>query len=70
MFGVRRFRQTLLSITSCDSPMNRPRENDLPMKSIHVTRWGPAGPRVVMVHGSSQGSEVGGDGHFLNRPGF
>ena len=31
---------------------------------IHVTRWGDSGPRVVMVHGSAQGSEVGGDRHF------
>ena len=32
--------------------------------SIHVTRWGTAGPRAVLVHGSAQGSEVGGDRHF------
>lgn len=31
---------------------------------IHVTRWGEAGPRVVLVHGSAQGSKVGGDHHF------
>ena len=31
---------------------------------IHVTRWGTSGPVVVMVHGSAQGSQVGGDGHF------
>ncbi len=31
---------------------------------IHVTRWGASGPVVVMVHGSAQGSQVGGDGHF------
>lgn len=29
-----------------------------------ITRWGQLGPRVVMVHGSAQGSEVGGDRHF------
>ncbi len=32
--------------------------------SIHVTEWGKSGPRVVMVHGSAQGSDVGGDYHF------
>lgn len=32
--------------------------------SMHVTRWGTSGPVVVMVHGSAQGSEVGGDRHF------
>lgn len=32
--------------------------------SIFITRWGTTGPRVVMVHGSAQGSDVGGAGHF------
>lgn len=32
--------------------------------SIYITRWGQSGPRVVMVHGSAQGSKVGGDRHF------
>jgi len=32
--------------------------------SIYVTRWGQSGARVVMVHGSAQGSQVGGDHHF------
>lgn len=32
--------------------------------SIHVTRWGQSGPKVVMVHGSAQGSRAGGDRHF------
>lgn len=31
---------------------------------LHVTRWGEAGPRVIMVHGSAQGSRTGGDAHF------
>ncbi len=31
---------------------------------IHVTRWGHTGPSVVLVHGSAQGSKIGGDGHF------
>lgn len=32
--------------------------------SLWVTRWGQSGPRVVMVHGGAQGSEVGGDRLF------
>ncbi len=32
--------------------------------AVHITRWGHSGPRVVMVHGSAQGSEAGGDRHF------
>ena len=32
--------------------------------SMFVTRWGQQGPRVVLVHGSAQGSSVGGDRHF------
>lgn len=31
---------------------------------IHLTRWGDSGPRVVLVHGSAQGSRIGGDHHF------
>lgn len=34
---------------------------------IHVTRWGDTGPKVVLVHGSAQGSKVGGDGHFATQ---
>jgi len=33
-------------------------------ESIYVTHWGTTGPRVVMVHGSAQGSRNGGDHHF------
>lgn len=32
--------------------------------SMHVTRWGANGPRVVLVHGSAQGSTLGGTHHF------
>ena len=32
--------------------------------ALHTTQWGGSGPLVVMVHGSAQGSEVGGDRHF------
>lgn len=33
-------------------------------ETLHITRWGYAGPKVVMVHGSAQGSAVGGDHQF------
>lgn len=39
----------------------------LSASAIHLTTWsrlGASDPRVVMVHGSAQGSEVGGDRHF------
>ncbi|HEY2256307.1 MAG TPA: alpha/beta hydrolase [Variovorax sp.] len=31
---------------------------------MYLTRWGSNGPRIVMVHGSAQGSELGGQRHF------
>ena len=31
---------------------------------VHLTRWGEAGPTIVMVHGGAQGSSVGGERHF------
>ena len=34
---------------------------------VHVARWGTTGPRVVLVHGSAQGSQVGGDKHWENQ---
>lgn len=34
---------------------------------IHLTHWGHAGPRVVLVHGSAQGSRIGGDRHFAGQ---
>ncbi|MEO6570640.1 MAG: alpha/beta hydrolase [Ilumatobacteraceae bacterium] len=34
---------------------------------MHVTHWGDTGPTVVMVHGSAQGSQVGGDRHFAKQ---
>ena len=36
---------------------------------IHVTEHGE-GPRVVLVHGSAQGSQVGGEKHFANQAGL
>ena len=36
-------------------------------EAIHITRWGSAGPTVVMVHGSAQGSSVSGTRHFSNQ---
>ena len=35
--------------------------------NIHLTRWGQAGPTVVCIHGSAQGSRVGSDGHFATQ---
>ncbi len=35
--------------------------------SIHVTRWGDSGPRVVLVHGGAQGTAVGGETNFSNQ---
>ena len=35
--------------------------------TVHITRWGQAGPTVVCIHGSAQGSTVGGDGHFAQQ---
>lgn len=32
--------------------------------AVHVTRWGEAGPRVVLIHGGVQGSSLSGAGHF------
>jgi pimeloyl-ACP methyl ester carboxylesterase len=32
--------------------------------AMHITHWGTEGPRIVLVHGSAQGSAVGGDLHF------
>ena len=34
---------------------------------IHLGRWGASGPTIVLVHGSAQGSSMGGDGHFPNQ---
>ena len=36
-------------------------------EDIHITRWGDSGPRVVMIHGSAQGSTIGGDRHFARQ---
>ena len=39
-------------------------EAELQTSPIHITRWGSTGCRVVLVHGSAQGSQTGGDSHF------
>jgi len=31
---------------------------------LHLTHWGSAGPKIVLVHGSAQGSRVEGRQHF------
>lgn len=40
-------------------------ENDMTAQTLHVTRWGDSGPRVVLVHGSAQGGALGGERHFV-----
>ncbi len=40
------------------------RENHVETNAMQVTRWGDTGPKVVLVHGSAQGSEVRGSSHF------
>jgi len=35
--------------------------------AIHITRWGDSGPRVVLVHGGTQGTAVGGETNFSNQ---
>lgn len=35
--------------------------------NIHVTHWGHSGPKVLLIHGSAQGSRVGGAGHFAGQ---
>jgi len=37
------------------------------MADIYVTELGTDGPRIVLVHGSAQGSTVGGDKHYLGQ---
>ena len=37
------------------------------MADIHVTELGTEGPKIVLVHGSAQGSTVGGDKHYLGQ---
>jgi len=39
-------------------------ESSMQTKAMHITRWGDSGPKVVMVHGSAQGSRLGGETHF------
>jgi len=37
------------------------------MADIYVTELGTEGPRIVLVHGSAQGSSVGGNKHYLGQ---
>ncbi|WP_293882052.1 alpha/beta hydrolase [Sphingomonas sp.] len=39
-------------------------------EKIHVTHWGDQGERVVLIHGSAQGSKIGGDRHFARQQGL
>lgn len=34
------------------------------MTNMHVTRWGNAGPRVIMIHGGAQGAQASGGANF------
>ena len=36
-------------------------------EKVHITRWGNSGERVVLIHGSAQGSAIGGDRHFARQ---
>lgn len=44
--------------------MKRDDDPQLSKSAMHLTRWGEDGPRVILVHGSAQGSALGGDTHF------
>jgi pimeloyl-ACP methyl ester carboxylesterase len=34
--------------------------------TIHITRWGTTGPKIVLIHGGAQGNKYfGGDRHFV-----
>jgi pimeloyl-ACP methyl ester carboxylesterase len=35
--------------------------------SIHVTHWGDSGPRVIVVHGGTQGTAAAGETNFSNQ---
>jgi len=56
-------------VIACSAPnkirrfINQP-ESGLATETLFVTHWGNTGQKVVMVHGSAQGSDVGGDRHF------
>jgi pimeloyl-ACP methyl ester carboxylesterase len=39
-------------------------------ETVHVTTWGGPGPRVILVHGSAQGSSVGGAEHYARQQGL
>lgn len=40
---------------------------DASSEDLHITRWGDSGPRLILVHGSAQGSAIGGDRHFARQ---
>ncbi len=41
------------------------KETLLQNDTMHLTSWGQTGTKVVMVHGSAQGSRLGGERHFV-----
>lgn len=38
-----------------------------PLHGVHIAEWGEDGPRVVMVHGRSQGGLAGGADEFIHQ---
>jgi pimeloyl-ACP methyl ester carboxylesterase len=48
-------------------PLSNPSQETVVSTAMHLTRWGRSGPAVVMVHGSAQGSQIGGDLHFSHQ---
>ena len=36
-------------------------------ETVHITRWGESGPRLVLIHGGVQGGLVGGDRLFATQ---
>ncbi len=45
----------------------KPQSTMMSDERLHVTQWGEAGPQVIFIHGSAQGSRVGGDRHFARQ---
>ena len=35
--------------------------------TLHITRWGESGPRLVLIHGGAQGSAAGGERAFATQ---
>ena len=59
-------RQTEMLVAQCPKPpaLTDAEAAKLP---IHVTRWGSAGPRVLIIHGGVQGGAGGGPATFAKQ---